>query len=193
MAVLGVSTAEPSERDRANGLLLRVATGDRESFSVLFDQLHEVVRKTVHRVVRDPTLAQDVVQDVFLEVWQTAPRFDAQRGSAFAWVCTIARRRAIDRVRSVQASRDRDRRIGVRDRQDGYDSVWEHVEVASEHERAVKALAKVTALQRECITLAYAEGFSYAEIADRLSVPVGTVKTRMRNGLRALRATMAVD
>ncbi|WP_436408293.1 ECF RNA polymerase sigma factor SigK [Agromyces zhanjiangensis] len=174
-------------------LLVATGVGDRAAFGALYDRTAGRILGLVRRVVVDPAQAEEVAQDVFLEVWQTAPRFDAARGSAIAWMFTLAHRRAVDRVRSAQSARDRDARIGARDIDVPVDSVAEAVEVRLDHERAHEALAELSDLQRECVTLAYYGGLTQSEIAERLDVPLGTVKTRMRDGMIRLRRVMGVS
>ena len=146
----------------------------------------------VRRLVVDPAQAEEVTQDVYLEVWQTAPRFDPTRGSAISWMFTLAHRRAVDRVRSAQSARGRDLRIGARDIDVPVDTVAESAEVRIEHERAHEALAGLSEQQRECVALAYYGGLTQAEIAERLGVPLGTVKTRLRDGMIRLRRLLGV-
>lgn len=176
----------------AEHLLTLVGTGDREAFGALYDQTASRVFGLVRRLVVDPAQAEEVTQDVFLEIWQTAPRFDAARGSALAWMFTLAHRRSVDRIRASQAARDRDLRIGVRDLEVPVDTVAEAVEIRVEHERVVEALDRLSELQRECVSLAYYGGLTQSEIALRLEVPLGTVKTRLRDGMIRLRTALGV-
>lgn len=173
-------------------LLAAAGTGDRSAFAALYDRTSARVFGLVRRIVVDPAQAEEVTQDVYLEIWQTAPRFDRARGSAVAWMFTLAHRRAVDRVRSSQSARDRDLRVGARDLDVPVDTVAESVEVRVEHERAHEALAGLSELQRECVALAYYGGLTQSEIARRLDVPLGTVKTRMRDGMTRLRQLLGV-
>jgi RNA polymerase sigma-70 factor, ECF subfamily len=136
---------------------------------------------TVFGVVRDPSQAEEVCQEVLLEVWRCASRFQPGRGSAMAWVTTIAHRRAIDRVRAERRSAERQLRAAAH--QVAYDEVAELVEARLEHERVRRSLGSLTPLQRESVTLAYYGGYTFREVAGLLGVPEGTVKTRMRDGL----------
>jgi RNA polymerase sigma-70 factor (ECF subfamily) len=176
----------------ADTLLSRVATGDQGAFASLYDLLSARVLGLVVRVLVDRSQAEEVTQEVFLEVWQSAPRYDAARGTAVTWVLTMAHRRAIDRVRAAQASRDRDLREGIRGLDREYDSVTETVEVRMEHERVQRAMARLTPLQREALQLAYYGGYTSGEVAVMLQVPIGTVKTRLRDGLIRLRDELGV-
>lgn len=173
-------------------LLHLTAQGDQQAFSELYDRTAPRVLGLVKRVLVDHAQSEEVAQEVFLEIWKTAARFETARGSAISWMLTMAHRRAIDRVRSSQAGHDRDERIGLRDIEPDYDSVSETVEIRLEHERVKRAMAQLTALQREAIQLAYYGGYSHTEVAGILHIPVGTVKTRLRDGMIRLRDEMGV-
>ncbi len=173
-------------------LLLRSAKGDQEAFSELYDRIAPSVIGVVRGVVRDPAQSEEVAQEVLVEVWKTAARFDTDRGSARTWILTIAHRRAVDRVRSEQAHRDRDERVGHRDRVRAFDEVSEAVEVRLEHKAVREALDSLTDLQREAVELAYYRGLTYREVAELLDTPLGTIKTRMRDGMIRLRDSLGV-
>jgi RNA polymerase sigma-70 factor (ECF subfamily) len=173
-------------------LLVKVAQGDQQAFADLYDQTAPRVLGLVKRLLKDHSQSEEVTQEVFLEIWQTATRFDTTRGSAASWMLTMAHRRAVDRVRSSQAGRDRDVRIGIRDHETEYDQVSEKVEIRLEHERVTRALARLTELQRQAVELAYYGGYSHSEVAAMLGVPLGTVKTRLRDGMIRLRDEMGV-
>ncbi len=173
-------------------LLARCADRDRTAFAALYDRTAARVFALVLRVLRDHAQAEEVTQEVYLEIWQSASRYEPNRGAALPWMITMAHRRAIDRVRASQAGRDRDMRIGVRDWSPDVDVVAEHVEIAIESERVAAALQRLTRLQREAITLAYFGGYSQSEVAGHLQVPIGTVKTRLRDGLIRLRDELGV-
>jgi RNA polymerase sigma-70 factor, ECF subfamily len=173
-------------------LLLAVARGDQAAFADVFDRFGGSVFGVVKRVVRDPSQSEEVAQEVMVEVWRTATRFDPDRGTARTWILTMAHRRAIDRVRSEQASRERTDRIGVRDRSRAFDEVAEAVELRFEHQQVRESLTALTELQREAVELAYYGGHTYREVAELLDTPLGTVKTRMRDGLIRLRDAMGV-
>ena len=174
-------------------LMSRVARGDQESFGALYDALAPLVHGLVLHVVRDPAQSEEVTQEVFLEVWQQAKRFDADRGRARAWITVMAHRRAVDRVRSAQAASDRDLREGIKDFRESYDDVEHRVEVALESERVHKALESLTEVQRQAIRLAYYGGYTYGEVAEALGLPLGTVKTRIRDGMIRLRDVLGVN
>ena len=167
-----------------------VARGDVAAFDAVYDQVAASVFGVVRRVVRDPAQSEEVTQDVLLEVWRNAGAFDAGRGSATAWVMTLAHRRAVDRVRSVQKESERERRTAAADIP--FDEVAEAVESSFERERVRRCLGSLTELQRESVTLAYYRGYTYGQVASLLGVPAGTIKTRMRDALIRLRDCLGV-
>jgi RNA polymerase sigma-70 factor, ECF subfamily len=167
-----------------------VARGDAAAFDALFEQVGPSVFGTVRRVIRDPAQSEEVTQDVLLEVWRTAFKFDPARGSAMAWVMTLAHRRAVDRVRSVQKQTERELRTATAEIP--YDDVIEAVESSLDRERVRRCLNSLTELQRESVTLAYYNGHTYGQVASLLGVPAGTVKTRMRDALIRLRDCLGV-
>ena len=176
-------------RDLAARLRL-VARGDADAFDAVYDEVTPAVFGLVRRVIRDPAQSEEVTQEVLLEVWQNAARFDPGRGSATAWVMTMAHRRAIDRVRSVQKASERERRTAAADVP--FDEVAEAVEASLERERVRRCLRSLTNVQRESVTLAYYGGYTYGQVASLLGVPAGTVKTRMRDALVRLRDCLGV-
>jgi RNA polymerase sigma-70 factor (ECF subfamily) len=176
-------TAVPSLDD----LLTLIARGDQHAFAALYDQTAPRALGLITRLLKDPSQAEEVAQEVYLELWQRAARFDEAKGSAMTVLFSLARRRAIDRVRASQASRDRDLRVGIRDTAPAFDHVAEFIETTSEYERAREAMRKLPGKQREIIELVHDEGLTQAEVAARVGIPLGTVKTRLRDGLIALR------
>jgi RNA polymerase sigma-70 factor (ECF subfamily) len=186
--------ASPSQKSPANHneILVRVAEGDQTAFSELYDLIAPRVLGLIHRLLRDHAQSEEVAQEVFLEIWQTAPRFDPAKGAAHTWVMTMAHRRAVDRIRASQASRTRDLRIGIRDFAPTANDVAETAQILVEHERVEKAMLSLTQLQRQAVSLAYYGGYSHREVADLLSVPIGTVKTRLRDGMIRLRDELDV-
>ncbi|BCY11174.1 ECF RNA polymerase sigma factor SigK [Actinoplanes sp. L3-i22] len=168
-------------------LLRATARGDEQAFARLYDLVAPRVYGLIRRMLRDPALAEEVAQEVLVEVWRTAARFDPACGSATAWVFTIAHRRAVDRVRAEQTAADRTMRAGVAAIDTPYDSVADEVSGRLERQQVRHCLDDLTELQRQAVTLAYYQGYSYPQVAELLKAPVGTVKTRMRDGLIRLR------
>ena len=188
-----VPAADTNEPASLEDLLHIVAKGEQSAFAALYDRVGTQVYGVIRRVVRDPSQSEEVTQEVLLEVWRTASRFERGRGTAMGWIMTMAHRRAVDRVRSEQASRNRDERIAVRDAGEAaFDSVAEDVEIRLEQQQVRQALTELTDLQREAIELAYYGGYTYREVAELLDTPLGTVKTRLRDGLIRLRDTIGV-
>ena len=173
-------------------LLSLVAQGDQAAFAKLYDQMAPRVLGLVRRLLRDHAQSEEVTQEIFLEIWQNATRYDSSKGGASTWIMTMSHRRAVDRVRASQASRDRDTKIGIRDYDADYDNVSETVQTRIEHERVEKAMQRLTELQRQAVSLAYYGGYSHSEVANLLSVPIGTVKTRLRDGMIRLRDELGV-
>lgn len=170
-----------------NTLLGLVATGDREAFAMVYDRHAARVYGIIRRCLIDRAQSEEVTQDAFLEIWEGAGRFDPTKGKALSWMMMIAHRRAIDRVRSSQASRTRDLAVGVRDFETSRDDVAQTVETRVEMDRVTRALTTLSTLHQQVITLAYTHGFTQSEIAASLAIPLGTVKSRMRDGLTRLR------
>ncbi|HET9897598.1 MAG TPA: ECF RNA polymerase sigma factor SigK [Streptosporangiaceae bacterium] len=176
MRPAGAGPGLPEGKDRGlNGLLTLVAKGDERAFASVYDQLAGPVYGLVRRVVRNAAQSEGVAQEVLLEVWRAASRFDPAKGSAVTWVMTIAHRRAVDRVRSAAAATEREQRIARSS--EPRDDVADAVEATLEHERVRRCLQGVTELQRESITLAYYGGYSYREVAALLGSTLGTIKT----------------
>ncbi|GAA0597652.1 ECF RNA polymerase sigma factor SigK [Kribbella sandramycini] len=172
----------------ADGALMAlIARGDSSAFSGLYDLTSARVYGLVRRVVRNPAISEEVCQEVMLEIWRTAAHYDPARGSVTAWVLTIAHRRAIDRVRSEQASTNRDQAVGRQSVETDFDQVSDAVTSSLETEQVRRCLGSLTELQRESITLAYYGGHTYSAVAEMLEANVATVKTRMRDGLLRLR------
>ncbi|MET9021826.1 sigma-70 family RNA polymerase sigma factor [Actinopolymorpha sp. NPDC004070] len=185
------SAADPPP-DSPEDLLVRVGHGDERAFEELYGHLVSPVFGLVVRIVRDPAQAEEVTQEVFVEVWRTAGRFDPNRGSAMAYAVTLAHRRSVDRVRSVQKSTDRERASAISEQTPAFDVVSDQVEVRLEREQVRRCLGSLTQLQREAVDLAYYAGYTYREVAEILGANVATVKTRMRDGLIRLRDCLGV-
>jgi RNA polymerase sigma-70 factor (ECF subfamily) len=177
----------------AEELLVEVAKGDQAAFERLYPMVAGPVWGMVRRVVRDPAQSEEVAQEVLVEIWRTAPRYDPARGSAQTWALTLAHRRAVDRVRSAQARAERETRVGAESIDREFDQVAETVAASLEQEQVRHCLGTLTELQRESVQLAYYGGRTYSEVATLLRVPLGTVKTRLRDGLIRLRDCLGVS
>ncbi|MFG3349444.1 ECF RNA polymerase sigma factor SigK [Streptomyces sp. NPDC048018] len=171
-------------------LLVRSAHGDHEAFTGVYDALAGAVMGLTFRILRNIAQAEEVTQDVMIEIWRTADRFQPERGTARAWVLTVAHRRAVDRVRSAQSSAERERRAAMLSAQRPFDEVVEAVESRDERTRVHRCLAQLAPAHRVPLVLAYYEGLTYLEVAESLSTAPGTVKSRMRTALRKLRACL---
>jgi RNA polymerase sigma-70 factor (ECF subfamily) len=183
----GVSSA-PDLAD----LLKACGRGDQASFAQLYDATSSRVVGLAVRVVRDPAQAEEVAQEAFLEIWKTSGRFDPAKGSPLGWLLTIVHRKAVDRVRSAEASTRRDTTYHQRNQPVEHDSTAEAATASLEAQRVRGALASLTPVQREALELAYFGGYTHTEVATMLELPVGTAKTRIRDGLIRLRDTMGV-
>lgn len=174
------------EIDPLAPLMQLAGFGDHSAFAQLYDELAGMVHGIVRRVVRDPSQSEEVTQEVFIELWRVAPRFDVERGSVRSWAATMAHRRAIDRVRSEQSARTRLEREGLK-RPAEQPSVSEETEISFERARVRRALGRLSPTQREAVELAYFGGHTYREVAVLLGVAEGTIKSRIRDGMVRLR------
>ena len=172
-------------------LLERGAHGDKHAFAEFYDATVEDVYGVAVRVIRNPTLAEEVAQDAYLEAWRWAGRYDRRRGTPQSWLLTIVRRRAVDRIRATEAALRREATYVRRETPSGeVDTTSDTVHASLEAQRVRAALADLTALQRRAIGLAYYGGLTYKEVAAVLGTPPGTVKSRIRDGLIRLRVAL---
>lgn len=182
---------EDPDRDRDNTLIVRVAAGDSDAFAEFYDRWSGRLLALIVRILVDRAQSEEVLQEVFLEIWRSAASFSPERGSARAWAVTMARRRAVDRVRSSQAARDREEQW--RDYMPDVDLTVQAVEDSLAGEDVRRALDAVGEPQRSTLVMAYFTGLTHTEIARRTGVPLGTVKTRIRNGIARLRKEMGAE
>ncbi|MFL6163177.1 MAG: ECF RNA polymerase sigma factor SigK [Jatrophihabitantaceae bacterium] len=182
----------PGDSAELAELLAASARGDEQAFAGLYDRTSARVHGMVLRVVRDPAQAAEVTQDVYLQVWREAARFDAGLGTVVSWLLMIAHRRAVDRVRSARSATLREDRYAVAHPDRPYDQVSERAHANIEAQRVRGALRDLTDSQREAISLAYFGGYTHREVAAQLDLPLGTAKTRIRDGLIRLRDALGV-
>ncbi len=174
-------------------LMSLTARGHEDAFAQLYDRTSTRVYGVVWRVLRSADHAAEVTQEVYTEVWRQATRFDASKGSVYAWITTMAHRRAVDRVRSVTSEVARDEHYAVAESSREVDHVWEGVAQKLDAERVRKGMESLTPIQREALTLAYFGGYTQSQVAALLKLPLGTVKTRIRDGLIGLRDALGVE
>ena len=183
----------PSSQPDLQQLMREVALGDQDSFAAVYDAVAGSVLGVARGVLRDQAQSEEVAQEVLVEVWRTAPRYRPDRGTVVNWILTLAHRRAVDRVRSVEAAAARDHKAALLDRTPEYDEVTEQVESRLEREQVRRCLRTLTEIQRQSVTLAYYRGLTYRQVAEALALPLGTVKTRLRDGLIRLRDCLGVS
>lgn len=171
----------PTDED----LVAAVAGGDEAALAGLYDRYARTAYRLALRVLRDPTLAQDAVQDAFLAVWRTAAAFDPERGRAQTWLLTLVHRRAVDVVRREQRRRAEPLPAQLMEPSEG--GADEAADLRERRRRVQAALARLAPDQRQALELAYYGGLSQSELAERLGVPLGTIKSRMHVALAKLR------
>ena len=189
----GDTASKQDQARRLVHLLTLSARGHETAFAELYDLTISRVYGVVLRVLRAPDLAAEVTQEVYLEVWKHAARYAEDKGSVMAWMNTVAHRRAVDRVRSESSDTARDTRYATLTADPQVDRVWDDVAQTLDVERVRRAMKSLTAIQREALTLSYFGGYTQSQVAALLSLPLGTVKTRIRDGLIGLRDAMGVE
>lgn len=178
--------------DRLAELLKRSSRGDESAFAEWYDATSSRAFGLAVRVLRDRAQAEEVTQETYLDCWRHASRFDSAKGSALAWLLTIVHRKAVDRVRSAEAAGRRDAAYGHRAVPVAHDETAESATASIEATRVRSALADLTTRQREAVELAFLGGYTHTEVAAMLELPVGTAKTRIRDGLIRLRDALGV-
>ena len=190
-------TVEPNGRETEAAHLVELmalsARGHEEAFAELYDLTSQRIYGIILRVLRSPDHAAEVTQEVYVEVWRQSSRYSSGRGSVIAWLTTMAHRRAVDRVRSVSSEVARDERYAFHRSDREIDQVWDGVEQRLDVERVRRGMASLTPIQREALTLAYFGGYTQSQVAQLLKLPLGTVKTRIRDGLIGLRDALGVE
>jgi len=185
---LRVATAA-DDADRA--VLTRISSGDLHALDELYDRYKTMSYSIAYRITSDPTLAEDVVQDAFLGVWRNAARYLEGRGSVKTWLLSIVHHRAIDAVRRRRATVDLPERDDAPPPAMRLPDVWGEVSSNLDADEVRAALASLSDVQREALELAYFGGLTQTEIAERTGTPLGTVKSRMRLGLLAMREMLS--
>ena len=188
-----VRTGRDAEAAHLAELVQRSSRNQQDAFAELYDLTSGRIYGVVWRVLRSADHAAEVTQEVYVEVWRQSARFDVRKGSVLAWMTTMAHRRAVDRVRSVTSEVARDERYAVAGTQRDVDHVWEDVDQKMDEERVRKGMESLTPIQREALTLAYFGGYTQSQVATLLKLPLGTVKTRIRDGLIGLRDALGVE
>ena len=190
---LATEKAESRKRDQELiDLVRKIANGDQSALATLYDSTNRLVYGLILRVLGDASSSEEVLLDVYAQVWRQASSYDTDRGAPLAWLTTIARSRAIDRLRSGWQDQQRKEPLDVVGDAPSNSPSPEDLTVAAERQRFVRqALQQLSPEQREVIELAYYSGLSHSEIAAKLNQPLGTVKTRTRLGMIKLREALA--
>lgn len=170
-------------------LVHAIARGDEEAFASLFDRYNFTLLGFLIRILDSKAEAEDVLQEVFIQVWQHAPRYNETRGRVFTWMVIIARSRALDRLRAL-GSRESAATKAANERMEDFPNPVDEAIKSEQHQIMHRALDEIPEAQRHALLLAYFEGLSHQEIADRTGIPLGTAKTRIRDGLQKLRGLL---
>lgn len=182
-----------AEAEELAGLLAEASRGHEDAFTELYDRTSSRIYGVILRVLRSADHAAEVTQEVYVEIWRQSARYAPDKGSAIGWMTTMAHRRAVDRVRSVSSEVARDERYALKGADRGVDHVWDRVAQTLDVERVRKGMTSLTEIQREALTLAYFGGYTQSQVAELLKLPLGTVKTRIRDGLIGLRDALGVE
>jgi RNA polymerase sigma-70 factor (ECF subfamily) len=174
-------------------LLRRVGQGDRASFSQLYDRFSSAIFSAAYRIVNNQQAAEDVLQEVFLQVWEKAALYDPSRGKPLTWAITLTRNKAIDRLRATQRrgrlQNSLERDVGSSEQFDGRSS-FDAVDLLEKGKLVGEAMRKLPSEQREALDLAFFSGLTQSEIAEHLNEPLGTIKARIRRGMLKLKSLL---
>jgi RNA polymerase sigma-70 factor, ECF subfamily len=189
-----LGTSSPSSVGVELTELLRACSlGEEAAFAKLYDATAARLFGLILRTVRDRAQAEEVTQDAYLDIWRNSARYDPERGSAMSWMMTIGHRKAVDRVRSAEATRLRDTAYEAADQSVPFDQTVEEAHRNLDAARVHRALATLTETQRSALELAYFGGYTHSEVAVMLNLPLGTAKTRIRDALIRLRDTLGLE
>ncbi len=186
-------TSAPSANEELAELLKACSLGEEAAFAKLYDATAARLFGLVLRTVRDRAQAEEVTQDAYLDIWRNSSRFDPDRGSALSWLMTIGHRKAVDRVRSAEAARLRDAAYEALEQAPPFDQTIEEAHRNLDGQRVRRALDALTETQRGALELAYFGGYTHREVAAMMNLPLGTAKTRIRDGLIRLRDTLGLE
>ncbi|WP_227984396.1 sigma-70 family RNA polymerase sigma factor [Nocardia spumae] len=186
----GVSPATDRQdsgvQHRLAELLVAVSNGDRDAFTAFYRMTDQRVFGLALWMTRNAAMAEEVAQEVYLQVWSLAGRYNPGMSTPIGWVLMLTHRRVVDRIRSEQAASGRESVYGAVHRGRDHDVVFETVEQRHDERAVQRCLTLLTPLQRECIVLAYYGGLTYPQVAARLGAPVPTVKSRVREGFKRM-------
>ncbi|QRP97274.1 sigma-70 family RNA polymerase sigma factor [Corynebacterium sp. FDAARGOS 1242] len=188
-----VPAMSPDEHARLNHLLVQTAAADKHAFSALYDALAPTVYSVCLSVLRNPALAEEVAQDVFVEVGTSAVKFDPQRGNARSWVGRLAHGRAVDKLRSHVATVQRDDRDAMLTQATFAETLEDEALGNVEAQQLRQAIDKIGEPHSTAVALAFFDGLTHAELAESTGVPLGTAKTRVRDGIRKLKAILGKE
>jgi RNA polymerase sigma-70 factor (ECF subfamily) len=178
---------EPGRRPDLAQVVEAVGRGDQAAFERLYEHVAGRVYGLALRVVGNPVQAEEVAREVLVELWRTASSYTPARGSAMSWVMTIAHRRAVDRLRGARSATLGEEPVAHPEQETFHDQLAQDLQTHLEGEQVRRCLDALTDLQRQSVMLTYYHGYTYPEVARRLRVPLGTMKTRTRDGLHHLR------
>ena len=177
-------------QDEDRSLLRKIAQGDQAAFASLYDRYGASAFGVALKICNNRALAEDVVQEAFLSIWQRATLFDPDRGSLAAYLFAAVHNKAVDAVRHEESLRRREEGVGDLPAETGSEVVMEAAWLGVRRTEVRSAVSRLSPVQREALELAYFEGLTYSEVADKLGIPLGTAKTRLRDGMIRLRGLL---